>query len=197
MHLDLPWTSLIKSNLESIGLLNFFINDHSSKPPFVFKKFYERLSDIFHQEAFDRINSERSKLRTYAIFKKEKSYEKYLTDTKNVVTRKNVTKFRLSNHKLMIEVGRHQGMEVNERLCPFCTQSIEDELHFLLYCPTYEAQRNKFLSPICSQIHNFSLLPNVQKLELIMCCMDENICNYISNSMEIREYLISKPRICE
>ena len=195
VDLDLPWTSLIKSNLESIGLLNFFTNDHSSKPPFVFKKIYQRLCDIFYQETFEKINSEKSKLRTYALFKEERCYEKYLTDTKNTTTRNNVTKFRLSNHKLMIEVGRHQGMDIDERFCPFCSHSIEDELHFLFYCPTYHAQRTKFLNPISSQIHNFSLLPDAQKLELVMCSMDQNICNFISNSMEIREYLINKPRI--
>jgi len=195
LDLDLPWTSLIKSNLESIGLLNFFTHDHSSKPPFVFKRMHQRLCDIFYQETFEQINSEKSKLRTYALFKKEQGYEKYLTDTKNTTTRQNVTKFRLSNHKLMIEVGRHQGMDVNERFCPFCTHSIENELHFLFYCPTYHAQRTNFLNPISSQIRNFTLLPDTRKLELIMCSMDQNICNFISNSMEIREYLINKPRI--
>ena len=102
VNLGLPWTSLIKSDLEKIGLLNFYADDHSSKPPFVFKRLYERLCDIFHQETFEKINDNRSKLRKYAIFKKDKGYEKYLTvtDTKNVITRKNVAKFRLSNHKL-------------------------------------------------------------------------------------------------
>ena len=104
LELDLPWISSIKSTLENIGLLNFYIGDYTAKPPFVYRKLFQRLSDIFHQEIFSKINGERSKLRTYAIFKKEKGYEKYLTDIKNANVRKNVTKFRLSNHKLMIEV---------------------------------------------------------------------------------------------
>ena len=195
VYLDLPWTSLIRSDLEKIGLLNFYTDDHSSKPPFVFKRMFERLCDIFHQETFEKINGNRSKLRTYAIFKKEKGYEKYLTDTKNVTTRKNVTKFRLSNHKLLIEVGRHQGLEANERFCPFCTHSVEDEMHFIFECSIYKDQRNRFLVPITSQIHNFSFLPRDQKFELVMCSMDENVCNFISNSMEIREFLMSKPRV--
>ena len=63
---------LHRSDLEKIGLLNFYTDDHSSKPPFVFKRMFERLCDIFHQETFEKINGNRSKLRTYAIFKKEK-----------------------------------------------------------------------------------------------------------------------------
>ena len=119
----------------------------------------------------------------------------YITDTKSVTTRKNVTKFRLSNHKLLIEVGRHQGLEANERFCPFCTHSVEDEMHFIFECSIYKDQRNRFLVPITSQIHNFSFLPRDQKFELVMCSMDENVCNFISNSMEIREFLMSKPRV--
>ena len=108
VDLNLPWNSLIKTNLESIGLLNFYNVDHTSKTPFVFKKLFQRLCDIFHQDAFAKIQGDRSKLRTYAVFKKDLGFEKYLTDIKNIHTRINVTKFRLSNHKLMIETGRHK-----------------------------------------------------------------------------------------
>ncbi len=104
IELNLPWTSHIKSNLENIGLLNFYTGDYSSKAPFVFKKLFQRLCDIFHQETFAKIKGERSKLRTYSIFKKEQGYEQYLSDIKNVSIRNNVTKFRLSNHKLMIAI---------------------------------------------------------------------------------------------
>ena len=89
---DLPWTSHIKSCMESIGFLNFYTGNHSSKNPFVFKKVFQRLSDIFHQDAFSNINGDRSKLRTYAIFKKSPGYEPYLSNIKNVAIRKNVTK---------------------------------------------------------------------------------------------------------
>ena len=192
-ELDLPWITSIKCTLESIGFLNFYMGDFSTKPPFVYKKTFQRLSDIFHQEAFSRINNERSKLRTYGSFKKEQGYESYLTDIKNTNVRKNVTKFRLSNHKLMIEVGHHQKLDTQERTCPFCPNAVEDELHFLLHCPTYNIQRSALLEPITSVIHNFSLLPDSQKFELVMCRMDSNICNFISNAMDIRPLHGLKP----
>ena len=197
LELDLPWTSLIKYNLEKIGFLSFFTGDHISKAPFVFKRMHQRLCDIYHQETFAKIQSEKSKLRTYAIFKKEPGYEKYLTQIKNITIRKNVTKFRLSNHKLMIEVGRHHGKDVHERYCPFCTNSVENELHFLFHCPIYHDQRSESITPITDKIHNFAFLPDDQKLELILCSMDETVCNYISSSMEVREFLINKPRECQ
>ena len=54
------------------------------------------------------MNRKGSKLQTYALFKRQKAYENYLTDIKNVTVRNNVKKFRLSDHKLVIEAGRHQ-----------------------------------------------------------------------------------------
>ena len=192
--LDLPWTSLIKASLENIGMLSFYNGNHSSKAPFVFRKFFQRLCDVFHQDTFAKIQGNRSKLRTYAIFKKDLGYEKYLTDIKNVSTRISVTKFRLSNHKLMIETGRHKKMVAGERFCPFCPESVEDEVHFLFSCPTYRPQRLTFLTPITNLVHNFPLLSDDQKLEYVMSYMDQNLCNFISDSMNVREFLVNKPK---
>ena len=111
---DLPWKTGVKYTLDSIGMNSFYINDYADKPPFIFKRVFERLGDIFHQTSFERINSNESKLRTYAIFKK--GFEKYLVNVRNTCERKLITKFRLSNHRLMIETGRHKGLPVEERV---------------------------------------------------------------------------------
>ena len=65
------------------------------------------------------IRENSSKLRTYALFKTEPGIEKYLTDIKNITMRQEVTKFRLSNHRLAIETGRHDGVEPDKRFCLF------------------------------------------------------------------------------
>ena len=49
--------------------------------------------------------------------------------------RRNLVKFRVSNHKLMIELGRYQTdhMPRETRLCPLCkSNQVENETHFLL-----------------------------------------------------------------
>ena len=176
--------------------MGLYLDDHSSKPPFVFKKLYQRLVDIFNQESLESIKGERSKLRTYSLFKKEAGFETYLTEIKNVSIRTSATKFRLSNHKLMIEVGRHQGIEDrNKRVCPFCPDLVEDESHFLLYCPVYRYQRQVFIDPITKHSFNFSNLPVNKKVEFLMCSMDQNICLFIANSMEIRAFLLDEPKM--
>ena len=108
--------------------------------------------------------------------------------------RKSVTRFRLSNHKLLIEVGRHQNINLSERICPLCSQSVEDEAHFLFACPAYQYQRELFLNPTMEKHPNFVRWSKPQKIELIMSNMDHNVCNYISRSMEIRDFLSNKPK---
>ena len=49
-----------------------------------------------------------------------------------------LVQLRLSNHKLMIETGLHGETPQDKRLCPVChSNEIEDEIHFLRYCPKY------------------------------------------------------------
>merc|ERR1712240_795106 len=97
------------------------------------KKVFGRLSDNFHQTSFEWISEDSSKLRTYATFKTETGYEKYLVNVRNFSIRSHVTKFRLSNHRLAIETGRHTTPKTpkEERFCQFCPGKVEDEYHFL------------------------------------------------------------------
>ena len=77
-------------------------------------------NDIFHQEAFAKINRDGSKLRTYAKIKQEHGILNYLNTITNVERLIHLCKIRSSNHELMIEKGTHQGLEINQRNCPFC-----------------------------------------------------------------------------
>lgn len=62
-------------------------------------------------------------------------HENYVNNAINTKNRIAMTKLRLSNHKLMIEVGRHNKIDINSRLCPTCLTGIETEIHFLFDCP--------------------------------------------------------------
>ena len=91
-------------------MLTFFINPYEDKPCFVNKRIFQTLSDAFHQNALECIREEGSKLRTYATFKNNIGFEKYLSEIKNTTIRIQISKFRLSNHKLMIETRRHKKL---------------------------------------------------------------------------------------
>ena len=60
--------------------------------------------------------------------------EKYLT-VHNFEHRKDVTKLRVSDHHLHIEIGRKQNIERKNRTCTKCTENnIGDKLHVLFEC---------------------------------------------------------------
>ena len=88
-------------------MLYFYDNLYENKTPFIHKKLFQILSDSFHQEAFSSITAIHSKLRTYGILKNKIGIENYLLKIRNPETRRTVSKFRLSNHNLNIEKGRH------------------------------------------------------------------------------------------
>ena len=55
---------------------------------------------------------------------------------------------RVSAHNLQIERGRKnkpKSVPVNERFCGNCKTMVEDEVHFISDCPTYEPLRNEYL----------------------------------------------------
>ncbi len=57
-------------------------------------------------------------------------------------------KFRISNHKLDIELGRHKSPPIpaHQRICSKCNAGVVgDEIHFLLECGATEVLRNDYL----------------------------------------------------
>ena len=140
------WYQNIKDALTEIGLQYLTTggqntgNKHST--------YFRRILDIFYQDSFAEINKENSKLRTYKLFKTSSEMESYITEIKNEKDRIDFSKFRLSNHKLMIEIRRHNGIEKEFRFSKFCPDIIEDEIHFITCCKTFKKQREKLIAEI-------------------------------------------------
>lgn len=137
---SLQWTDSMKTMLSEIGFMQSFTN----KDPDTHLKSFQRLKDIYHQTALEKIKSGDSRLRTYALFKTTPGFETYLDEISCVKERTALTKFRISNHKLMIEKGRHSKIDRELRFCPFCPNRVEDEKHFLLECQTYKCHHLVF-----------------------------------------------------
>jgi hypothetical protein len=103
-------------------------------------------------EAFWKINLNKcEKLRTYRKFKFIFGYETYISDIRNISHRNILAHFRTSNHKLHIETGRYTRpiTPVENRICSNCNfKSVEDEIHFLMYCPKFENLRRELFSNV-------------------------------------------------
>ena len=58
-----------------------------------------------------------------------------------------LAKLRLSSHNLLIETGRHNNIDRNDRKCTICNNNdIEDEYHFVLICTLYDSLRKQYIS---------------------------------------------------
>ena len=187
------WDSSIRSLLEHNGMLSLYLEDSVCPHPFIFKKLFQRLEDNFHETSFGDINKDSSKLRTYAYFKTEPGFESYL-EMKNISVRQQVTKFRLSAHRLAIETGRYIGLHEEDRRCEFCPGRVEDEVHFLFECTLLRHLRQRFLEPLISQIRGFEFFPRELKMKALLSEMEYDTCKFISDGSELRSFLMSKPK---
>ena len=95
-------SGMMNQCLEKNGMTDLYLNIPENRLLTINKKLFERLSDSFHQYPFAEIKKEKSKLRVYANFKEQIGFERYLSTMKNPEKRAVITRFRLSNHKLMI-----------------------------------------------------------------------------------------------
>ena len=190
---ELEWNENLKMFVDSIGLTRILHGRTNDPETIVFKK----CIDIFHRRAITEITSENSKLRTYGIFKNEVREEPYLRIVKNVKDRISMSKFRLSNHKLMIEKGRHRNLDKTMRICPFCS-AVEDEIHFLLKCKPFRFLRADLLSNVESALNIRNLRQTDDRALFKLLMENENIskmiAKYLTKSLDLREFLIEKHR---
>ena len=143
------WYDHITTSLTEVGLHYLVTGGRNIHNRYTI--YFKRIVDIFYQDSFAEINKENSKLRTYKLFKTSTRMESYISNIKNERDRIEFTKFRLSNHKLMIELGRHNGINKEFRFCKFCPNVIEDEIHFLITCKTFEKLREGLMNKIRQQ----------------------------------------------
>ena len=193
---EVTWDAMMKSVLESNGMMSFYVDEPACNFPFVYKRLFQQLIDNFNGKSFEDIKDDSSKLRTYALFKTETGMEDYLQWIKNFRIRSQVTKLRLSNHHLAIETGRHKLPKVprEERFCVFCPNHVEDEYHFLFKCSALDQLRRRLLDPVTSKISGFQYFPKDIKLKTIFSDFDFATAKYIADGMELRTFLASKPR---
>ena len=190
---DLDWQKNVTLLLNNIGLGEILTGNEQNPEVIV----YKRLIDIFQQRVFAEIGQETSKLRTYSLVKNDLKREPYLETVKNLKDRISMTKFRLSNHNLMIEKGRHLDLLKHERRCPLCF-CFEDEKHFLLNCPVFAHLRNDLISTVektlkmnnlrrrnSDEIFGY-LLANIEVAPIV--------AKYLSKTMELRGFLAEKPK---
>ena len=148
---------------QDIGNINMFISE-----------FKIRLKDSLQQDWHNALSNS-SKTQYYMQFKSLLNVERYLTIDIPFYLRKAFAKFRCSDHKLNIEVGRHHNAPKEERICTYCLEKfaivvIEDEFHVFLFCKRYEKFRKIYIGDI--KIKTADVF-----IRFMSCCDRTNIFN--------------------
>jgi hypothetical protein len=80
-------------------------------------------------------------LRTYRLFKQNFNFEPYL-NILDFKQRQALTKLRIGNHLLEIELGRHKNIKAADRICKIYKDGVEDELTSSLNVKTLKILEN-------------------------------------------------------
>jgi hypothetical protein len=142
----ITWATRVRNLLAQFGFNFIWFSQEVGDSRAFLALFTQRLSDCALQDWNASIQKS-SKLSCYSTFKSLLEPEKYLSTITCVKYRIAISKFRISNHPLHIESGRHTRTLLDDRICKYCItesnhQVIEDEKHFLLDCPLYTNIRN-------------------------------------------------------
>ena len=165
-----------------------------------FKNIYDLSEDklrrisyqLFHSEWESQLG-ESPKADTYRKFKSHMKFESYLLhpDRSERVT---YAKLRLSDHKLRIEVGRHQRPKPprEDRVCFICKDKTEDEIHFLTECKLY-GSHGQYWNKVYEQFPQVATLNREDQFIFLMAQEDEDITKTVlkwcSESLGLRKLL--------
>lgn len=183
----MTWATSVKELLFRYGFGVVWLEQGVGNESLFIAEFTERVSDCFRQDWYREIHDS-SKLSVYCTFKSLLEPEKYLGYINIWKFRKALAKFRCSSHNLEIEIGRHNGVLLENRLCKFCESRenivIEDEYHFLLCCPRYERLRNRYLDRRYFTNPTFELFINLMSSQDVNTVT--NVAFYIFHANRLR-----------
>ncbi|MGH0192693.1 UNVERIFIED_CONTAM: hypothetical protein FKN15_021413 [Acipenser sinensis] len=112
---------------------------------------------------WDTKTKSQNKLDCYRALKRDYTLAEYLSTVRDTKQRQILTKYRLSDHSLAIEKGRHRQtwLPKEERLCGHCeTGEVETEMHFLLQCNKYSEKRQTYFRKFANSLPNFQNMTN-------------------------------------
>ena len=119
---------------------------------------------------------ENSKLFLYNKLKNEIKLEDYLSILKN--SRKILTKFRISDHNLEIEIGRYKKVPREQIICKAC-KVLDDEKYFFLHCHINYNIRNSLMQEIENYYPDFNQLDSIVKLKIILNPSQDILSNVV------------------
>ena len=118
----------------------------------------------------------------------------YLNAGMSKAKRSLMSKLRLSCHALNIETLRYCRPKIqrNKGFCPFCPNSVESEIHFILKCTKYDhiSRQNKYITESEQTFKtNIDLVNHVLNPKTRLLC--KNLIHSLEIAFDIRKSLTS------
>ena len=94
-------------------------------------------------------------------------------------------------HRLMIETGR-QKISANESFCPFCKTVVEDEIHFMIKCKTYDLIRKRLFDVSLDFKQNFDHYAGQEKYIFVLTSeyLQIILAKYVFLAEELMSFLM-------
>ena len=140
------WSICVNNILDELNMSDKYENRETCNIDYIVTK----LNNVYKQSWLDKIVNQ-TKLRTYHTYKKEHKGEVYAETCLDRGDRSYIAQFRLGILPIRIETGRFKREKIEDRLCPFCVNSVEDELHFVFYCQKYIGERETLFANLLSK----------------------------------------------
>ena len=168
----------IESILNHIGRPDIWYSQRNCSINPLSKYVKNMLIDQYTQEWYGKADQS-SKATTYFSFKNEYTLESYfiLLSQKFYIK---LFKLRTGNHKLPVETGRWDGLDISERKCTLCTlNDIGDEFHYILKCPYFHTERQLYLKSYYIQ------RPNMLKFGELLKTKSTSVLTKLSKFTEL------------
>lgn len=153
-----------------------------------------RIYDQYDTNWTQYVGRDDSKLRTYKTFKPGTYMENYLVTIKSSSMRRELTKLRISAHRLNIELGRYTRPKtpVENRKCDYCKHSVESEIHFVMECPLFKTERETLFQ----ELEAFTVFPTLTPAEQFVFIMSyhngdtevlKHVLKFVNSAVEKRK----------
>ena len=141
-------------------------------------------------------NIQHNKILTYSTFKCHFSTELYITLVQNRNQRCDLTRLRVSAHRLGVETQRYKRPPVprTQRYCAYCPpvpvpgglsiRPVDDECHCLTSCVVGQQERPQLFQSIASSNSKFIDLSNEDKFKYLVCPTNNTDCKLVSRFLQ-------------
>ena len=145
------------------------------------EEFQIRINDCSLQDQQAEIHC-KSKLKLFSLINQHTVMQNYLLSLKHRKFISCIAKLRTSCHSLAIETGRYYNIESEDRFCIFCLLNndetiIEDEYHFVMYCPQFIKLREQYISKYLPET-NVYYFHKILKSRNKLCIQDLALYTY-------------------